>query len=193
MAKVRNRPAGPPAKQARGGSGIGRESSARAEAVSDALRREDSAALTGRRRVFGLALGAAASLGVVGLYQSGIVRHLPDPPLRWFDSDKVDASGEAYANFATPDSAVGIISYGVTAALAGMGAADRATERPWLPLALAAKTGFDALGASYLTAEQLSKHRKLCGYCLVAAAASLTAFPAAIPEARMAWRTLRRR
>jgi len=35
-------------------------------------------------------------LGVIATYQLGIVAHLPNPPLRTFDSDLVSGSGEAY-------------------------------------------------------------------------------------------------
>lgn len=61
-----------------------------------ALRRHASQLLTRRRRVAGLSLGAAAAMGAVAAYQTGLVRHLPEPPLAMFDADRVDASGEAY-------------------------------------------------------------------------------------------------
>jgi hypothetical protein len=141
--------------------------------VSDDLRRGSGALLQQRRRVFGLPLASAASLGVVALYQSGILRHLPDPPIGPFGSDTVDASGEAYHYLLTPDAAIGIASYAVTAVLAGMGTRDRASERPWIPLALAGKVASDALGAGFLTLEQISKHRKLCFWCLTAALTSV--------------------
>ncbi len=32
---------------------------------------------------------------VVSLYQTGVISHLPDPPLPVFDADKVDASDYA--------------------------------------------------------------------------------------------------
>jgi hypothetical protein len=71
-----------PARQARGRpGGIGRPSSARAETVSDDLRRGSGPLLRRRRRVFGLSLASAGSLGLVALYQMGILEHLPDPPV----------------------------------------------------------------------------------------------------------------
>lgn len=136
-------------------------------------------------------LGASAAMGIVALYQTGNLRHLPDPPLPGLDSDRVDASGEAYESLKTPDAALGLASYGATLALVGMGPADRAREQPVLPLLSAAKVAFDAAGAAWLTAEQLTKHRALCGYCLLASAASLAALGLALPEARDAWRALR--
>ncbi len=185
-------PAGPPAKRARGRSGgIGRSGSKGAERVSDDLRRHTSPHLRSRRVQTALTVGAAAAMGLITLYQTGIVRHLPDPPLPGFDSDRVDASGEAYELFRTPDAALGLANYGATLALIGMGGADRAGEQPLLPLLAAAKLAADAAGAGYLTAEQVSRHRALCFYCLLAAGANWAAAGYALPEARDAWRAWR--
>ena len=137
-----------------------------------------------------MGLSAMGSLGVVTAYQMGLFRHLPEPPLKVFDADGVDASGEAYQYLKAPDGALGLISYATTVLLAGMGTARRAEERPWIPLVLAAKVGFDAAGAIFLTAEQASKHRKFCSWCLVASALSLAMVPQVVPEARSAARHL---
>ncbi len=182
----------PRAKDARPRSGgIGRTSSEKAERVADDLRRGSSPHLTRRRRAGALMLGASAAMGVVTLYQLGIVRHLPDPPLPFLDSDRVDASGEAFRSGSTPDAALGLASYAVSLALIGMGTADRAREQPWIPLAAAAKVGVDAASALVLTAEQVTKHRALCTYCVGAAAATVAAVPVVLPEAREALAQLR--
>lgn len=144
-----------------------------------------------RRRQSALMLSASGAMGLIALYQTGIVRHLPDPPLPGLDSDKVDASGEAYETLKTPDAALALASYGVTLALIGMGGADRAKVSPAIPLVAAAKLAADAAGAVWLTIEQLTKHRALCFYCLIASTASWVALPLALPEARAAWHSLR--
>lgn len=186
-------PAGPPAATVRGSSGgVGRASSRAAEALSDDLRRGRSSALDARRRLAGLALGAMGSMGLVAAYQFGLLRHLPEPPLPRLDSDAVDASGQAYQLLQTPDAALGLASYAATLALAGMGGRDRAVDRPWLPLALAAKTVLDATSGVYLALEQGTRHKRFCVWCLVAAGSSLAMVPVALPEARTAWRHLRR-
>jgi len=180
------------AAEARGRrEGIGRPTSPAAERVSDDLRRGTGPVLRARRRQMALMLGASATMGVVTAYQAGLVRRLPDPPLPGVDSSKVDASGEAYFYLLTPDAALALTNYGVTLALVGMGAADRAQTRPVVPLLAATKLALDAIGAAYLTVEQISKHRAICAWCLAAAAASAAAVPAAIPEARAALRALR--
>ncbi|MDP8953923.1 MAG: vitamin K epoxide reductase [Actinomycetota bacterium] len=159
--------------------------------MSDDLRRGAGALLDRRRRLAGLSLGSIAAFAGVAAYQTGVIRHLPEPPIGLLDADSVDASGEAYQRLKTPDAALGIASSAITLALIGMGDARRAEERPWVPLAMAAKVGFDALGGLYLTAEQATKHRKFCGWCLVATAAYLAMVPQVMPEARVALSELR--
>lgn len=182
-----------PARAARGRSdGIGRSSSRAAERVSDDLRHGSGPALRRRRRAAAAMLVASGSMGAVALYQFGLVKHLPDPPGSVFDSDHVDAAGEAYELGRTPDTAVALASYGVTLALIGMGAADRAQRQPWIPLLQAGKVGMDAASAAILTVEQLSKHRAFCSWCLAAAAATAAALPLSLPEAKAAFRRLRR-
>ena len=191
--QLRSRPAGPPAAAARPSHrGIGRGTGPEAEAVSDALRRGTGEFLDGRRRAAALQLGAATTLGVVALYQFGIAPSVPEPRLPGLDADRVDASGEAYQVLKTPDAALGIASAGVSLVLAGMGSATRHQERPWIPLALFAKSLVDAAGGLYLFAEQITRHRRVCSWCTASAAFMLATVPAVRPEARAAWRAWRR-
>ena len=188
---LRQRPAGPPAASVRPRSGgVGRASSPAAERVSDDLRRGAGSFLEQRRRVAGLTSLASAALGVVGLYQFGLLRRVPEVSLPFLGADAVDASGEAYQQLKTPDAALGLVSAGVTLVLAGMGDRDRARTQPWIPVALAAKTAADAGGGLYLLAEQITKHRRICSWCTLAALAQLATLPIALPEARAAVRRL---
>lgn len=165
-------------------------SEARARALSRALREGRVPSLTRRRKVVVLSLFAAGAMGLITLYQVGVIRHLPEPPLPMMDADTVDASTEAYAMLDTPDAALGLASYAVTLVLAAMGGPHRATERPWIPLALAAKVGADALQAGRLTVDQWTKHKAFCFWCLLAAGATFATVPLIIPEARAALRRL---
>lgn len=144
-----------------------------------------------RRRTAALSLVAAGAMGAVAAYQNGVIRRLREPPLPFFDADKVDASGEAYEMLRTPDASLGLLSYAATLALAGAGSKDRFRDTPMVPIALAGKVVLDAIGGLYLTAEQASKHRKFCSWCLTASIASLAMVPQVLPEARLALRRLR--
>lgn len=169
---------------------IGRRSSAAAEQISADLRLGRSDHLAHRRSIVRYGLVAAAAMGGVLAYQTGVVRRLPEPSLPFLDAERVDASGEAYELLKTPDAALGLVSYAVTIALAAAGGRHRAQQRPWLPLALAAKVGVDIVGGVYLTIEQASKHRKFCSWCLAATLASIAMAPHAGSEALTAGRRL---
>ncbi len=156
--------------------------------LSRQLREGTGPLLARRRGVVGLSLLSITSMSIISLYQIGIIEHLPEPPLPYLDTDKVDASTEAYSYFATPDAVLGLASYAVTAALAAMGPAERAREQPWIPLVLAAKVIFDAAGTGKLTLDQWTKHRAFCSYCVLAAMATFAAVPLVLPEARVAYR-----
>ena len=189
----RRGPAGPPTRSIHAEpGGIGRRSSPEAEAVSDDLRRGTAEVLDRRRRTAALSLASIAGLGVVAAYQNGLLRHLPEPPLPFLDADAVDASGEAYRYLKTPDAALGIASAAVTLVLAGMGDERRTMQHPWIPIALGAKVVADAAFGLYLTLEQLTRHRRLCSWCLGAAAASVASVPQVLPEALAALRARRR-
>jgi hypothetical protein len=102
MTKLIAHPAGPPAAEVRPSSGgIGGSGSQAAEHVSDALRRQDTPHLRARRRVALLQFVSNTALGVVGSYQFGLLRRVPEPSLPGLGADAVDASGEAYQS-ATP-------------------------------------------------------------------------------------------
>jgi uncharacterized membrane protein len=160
------------------------------EQLSHELRRASGPHLKRRRGVVGLSLAAAGSMGVISLYQMGIIGHLPEPPLPGLDADKVDASGEAYEKLSAPDAVIGLASYSATALLAAAGEADRPWTKPWLPLALGAKVAFDAAQAAKLTWDQWAKHRAFCSWCLLAAGATFSMLPLVVPEVRTALRHL---
>lgn len=165
----RRRPSGPPARTVRG-RGFGRGTSAAAERVSDDLRRSRGGWLEHRRAVSALSLAASGAMGVVSAYQVGLIRRPPEPGWKWLDAEAVDASGEAYRLLHTPDAVLALASYAGTLVLATAGDADRVVKRPWLPLALFGKLLTDAAGAVFLTLEQASRHRRFCGWCLMASA-----------------------
>jgi len=161
--------------------------------VSDDLRFGSGDWLEQRRSVSRYSLVAMAALGVVHAYQTGLIRRPPEPRLPGLDAARVDGSAEAYEMFKTPDAALGLASYALTLVLAGMGDRRRSAQQPWIPLALLGKVLVDASSGMFLTAEQATKHRRFCSWCLVAAGASMAMVPRAMPEALAAWRQLRRR
>ncbi len=163
----------------------------RLRASADSLRRDlqqdRSEGLQRRRTIIGLSLMGMASMGAVSLLQSGLVSHLPDPPIKGFDSDKVNLSDEAY-QFGLPDGTVALASMAVNVPLAAMGGADRAESVPWVPLLAAGKAAVEAVGSSWYFYQMPAKENAWCGYCITGAAASLGVLALSLPEARTAWR-----
>jgi hypothetical protein len=143
-------------------------------------------ALARRRRIIGLSLASVGLNGLLALYQTGIVKRLPDPPLPIFNSEKVPGSAQGYSYFATPDAALAVGSYAATLALAAMSGPDRGGPRPVISLLLAAKIAFDAAFSGKLAVDQWIRHRALCLTCLAGTATTLATIPPAIPEAREA-------
>jgi uncharacterized membrane protein len=154
--------------------------------LSRELREGGSADLTRRRWIVGLSLAGAAMGQIVSLYQTGIIQHLPDPPLQVFDSDKVDASTYAYKRLQTPDALMMVVSYGLTAWLAGAGGKNRTQDSPTLPIAMGLKILGDAAVALELGREEWAENKALCAYCQVATLCSLVSIGLAWPEFRRA-------
>ncbi len=102
--------------------------------LSRELREGDTPDLIRRRWIISLSMVGAVMGIIVSLYQTGIIKHLPDPPLPFFDSDRVDASEYAYSRLDTPDGLMMVTNYAITAWLAGAGGLDRARQNPILRL-----------------------------------------------------------
>ncbi len=160
--------------------------------LSRQLRCQSDGFLAQRRGVVTLSLVAIASMGLISLYQMGVLKHLPEPPLPRLDADRVDASPEAYRRLSAPDATLAVGSYAATLALAAMGGENRARQQPWLPLALAAKVGFDLAQSLRMIRVQWTKYRAFCFWCLVSAGATFATAPLAFGEARSALRRLTR-
>ena len=159
--------------------------------LSRYLREGSDPDLKRRRWLVGLSLVGVAAGQLVGMYQTGALKHLPDPPPKsLFDSDRVDASEYAYQRFNSPDGLLMLITYGVTALLAGAGGPDRPRRAPLLPIAMLAKVLYDTGLAVELGREEWKENRALCAYCQAATLASAASTFLALPEAIKAARYL---
>lgn len=161
------------------------------EELSSSLRTNQSGDLARRRWMAGLSLFNIASMGLIALFQIGVLKHVPEPRLPGADADKINGSPQAYALLRTPDAFLAIGSYAATAALAAIGPPDRASAMPWAPLALAGKALGDAGAAVKLLIDQPVKYKAYCVWCILSAGASLAVLPLALPEAKKAFANLR--
>ena len=121
-------------------------------------------------------------MAAVSLFQTGIVKHLPDPPLDGFDSDKVNSSDTAYA-LGVPDGTLSLASLSANIPLAAAGGTARAQNQPYLPIAAAVKAGAEVLIAGWYFYRMPTKEKAWCAYCIAGALANAAIFALTVPEA----------
>lgn len=158
--------------------------------LSKELREGTSSDLERRRWIMGLSMLGASMGQIVSLYQTGVLKELPDLPIPFVDSDRVDASNYAYSRLNTPDGPLMLINYGVTAWLTSTGGENRARENPLIPVAMGAKLLVDCIASAELAREEWSENKAFCEYFQVATLCSFASLALAVPEVMSAVRTL---
>ncbi len=157
------------------------------------LRRElqngDNKELNARRAIIGLSLLGIGAMTAVSLFQTGVIKHLPDPPIDGFDSDKVNSSDTAYA-LGVPDGTLSLASLAANIPIAAFGGENRAEEQPLVPLAFAAKASVEAVVAGWYFYQMPTKEKAWCGYCIVGAMANVGIAALSFVEAKKAWKVL---
>ncbi len=160
---------------------------------SQQLRRElqegETDDLWRRRAIIGLSLVGMGAMAAVSLLQTGIVKHLPDPPLKSFDSDKVNSSDTAYA-LGVPDGTISLASLAANIPIAAFGGSNRARETPFIPLIAAGKAAVEAAIAGWYFYQMPTKEKAWCGYCITGALANFGIFALTLPEAKEAFSDL---
>jgi uncharacterized membrane protein len=136
-----------------------------------------------RRALIGTSLVGIACMGIVTLFQSGAIKHLPDPAIEGFDSDKVNSSDTAYG-WGMPDAPLSIVSHAVNIALATVGKADRYEAQSWVPLlAAAAAAPSAAVSAKYVFYQMPVEEKGWCPYCIIDGLTHMAAFGFTLWEA----------
>ena len=147
--------------------------------------------MTRRRIGIGLSFAGVLIGKVVGAYQTGLIKHLPEIlPGKVFDSDKVDASDYAFRHGQMPDAMQMVVNYGLTAMAISAGGKDRAEQNPALPVVAAGKAAFDTLLCLGLARTEWKENRKLCSWCQTATFVSALTLAFTLPEA---WKAVRGR
>jgi hypothetical protein len=161
-----------------------------ARRLSWELRHDSSGEMQRRRWVVGLSMLGVTLAQLMALQQTGIVRKLPDVPGPRVDPDEVNKHAYAYRRLALPNALLQVISFGATAALAAAGGSDRARRRPWLPLALLAKTGFDGWLAAREAQDALRHTRRVESYAALSGLTTLACIGLAAFDAWSASRAI---
>lgn len=146
-----------------------------------------------RRGAIVVSLIGIAAMACTTLLQTGVVKRLPDPPLRGFDTKKVNSADEAYS-YGGPDSPIAITTHGVNMILASMGGGGRSERHPWLPLLATLFAGAQSVTAAKYLFHQMPKVDKAwCPYCIVDALTHFATVALTLPESAAAVRALRGR
>jgi uncharacterized membrane protein len=128
------------------------------------------------RRIALLSSAGLADFIPITLYQLGVIRHLPDPPGKIFNSDKINGSREAQIA-GIPDGVVSLVLYSATTALVAAALADK--MKPELARVLIGGVlAGQAAGAAYYLYNMVKVQRKICPYCVTGA---LVNFLALVP------------
>ena len=154
------------------------------------LQNSNKSDLNLRRGVIGLSLVGMAAMTAVTLFQTGVIKHLPDPPIDGFDSDKVNSSDTAYA-LRVPDGALSLASLAANIPLAAFGGENRASDAPLIPLAAAAKATVEAAVAGWYFYQMPTKEKAWCGYCIVGALTNWGIAALTLMEAKKAWKSIK--
>jgi uncharacterized membrane protein len=138
-----------------------------------------------RRAIVGVSLIGVIAMGLATLLQTGVVRNLPDPPVKrpYFDTKKVNTSDEAFST-GMPDAPIALVTHAVVIALAAAGPPNRYEQRPALPLAALALAVPQALVAFRYLFHQMPKvDHAWCPYCVVDAITHFAVLGLSVPEA----------
>jgi uncharacterized membrane protein len=153
------------------------------------LQEKQTKSLRRRRVIIGLSLLGMGAMTMVSLFQTGVIKHLPDPPIDGFDSDKVNSSDTAYA-LGVPDGTLSLASLAANIPIAAFGGANRAEEQPVVPVLAAGKAIIEAVVAGWYFYQMPAVEKAWCGYCIVGAAANMGIAAFALPEAIEAFEIL---
>ena len=154
------------------------------------LQEKQTKSLRRRRAIIGLSLLGMGAMTMVSLFQTGVIKHLPDPPIDGFDSDKVNSSETAYA-LGVPDGTLSLASLAANIPLAAFGGENRAEEQPIVPILAAGKAVVEALVAGWYFYQMVAVEKTLCGYCITGALANMGIAVLSLPEAIEALEMLR--
>ncbi len=152
--------------------------------LSRRIRTDRSREMAYRRAIVGVSLVGMASMALVSLFQTGIVKRLTDPPTRRprFDTEKVNSSKEAYS-YGMPDGPLTLGLHAANLAIAAAGPPERYNERPWIPITATFVSGAQAaIAAKYLFYQMPYVDKAWCPYCVVDALTHFATFALTLPE-----------
>lgn len=126
-----------------------------------------------RRKIIALAAAGLVDFSIISLYQTGVIKKLPDLPHPIFASNKVNAAEDAYM-MGVPDGPVSATVYAASMVLAAAGGGRNASRKPVMDTLLGATVAGNAIGAIYYLWNMTFKQKKICVYCVTGAVINIT-------------------
>ncbi len=117
--------------------------------------------LNHRRKVIALSALGLVDFSIISLYQTGIIKRLPDIPHKLFDSNKVNAAPDAYM-MGAPDGPISAVVYAATMVLASAGGSENSGRKPVCDVLLGAAVAGNAAGAAFYLYNMIFKQKKIC-------------------------------
>lgn len=141
----------------------------RTAAIRQELLTSDSEHLNRRRKVIALSALGLVDFSLISLYQTGIIKRLPEIPFKVFDSNKVNAAPDAY-KMGAPDGTVSAVVYASTMVLASAAGTEASGRKPIADVLLGGAVAGNAAGAAFYLYNMIFHQKKICLYCLTGAA-----------------------
>src|SRR3954447_1721925 len=158
-------------------------------AIRNELRNNDSENMTDRRKIIWLSALGLVDFSAISLYQTGVIEKLPDLPFPIFDSNKVNASKEAY-QFGVPDGPVSAVMYAATMVLAAASGSEQSGRKPVFDTLLGTTILGNTAGAIYYLYDMAFKQKKICLYCIAGAAINIASAVIVAPLVKRSIRQL---
>jgi uncharacterized membrane protein len=125
-----------------------------------------------RRKILGLSAFGLLDFALLSLYQAGVIKRLPDLPFPAFDSNKVNASLDAY-QMGAPDATISAWIYATNMVLSTAGGSEHSGRKPIHDLLLGTTIAANAAGALYYLYNMAFFQKKICPYCIAGAAVNI--------------------
>lgn len=145
------------------------------------IQERSSSSAVNRRNISLLSALGIMDFIPIALYQTGIIRHLPDFPGKLFDSDYVNASKEAQLA-GLPDGPISLMMYAANLVL--VTGALKEKKRSVFDYLVAANSLGQAAGGAYYLYNMATKQKKICPYCVTGA---LINFATLLPLYKLFW------
>ena len=140
--------------------------------IKNELRESSNDDLDKRRKLVLLSAAGLVDFSVISLYQTGVIKKLPDLPLEIFDTNKVNASDAAY-RLGAPDGTISSLVYAAVMVLASAKGTETSGRKPVMDVALGAAVAANAVGAVSYLSNMIFKQKKICLYCVTGAAINI--------------------